>query len=325
MARLMSEAEQRRRQKLQSKIGRTTSTMGLTALGVTGAAALGAKKPGALKAIQKIPGLAKTTPEKMERAAIKSGIISGGIGGVGGFNQASIYSAESRRRNQTTPVKKDYGMDMGYFGEEGTPLLPTEIEAEIAKAWSPSASNFDSERNRQKRNKGYQSATIAAGGAGGALAGIEGVKAIGHARKIKTEEMAPVTHRPAVAHVDEVKGDPGHPGQPEIKAVRANAGKGVTGVKGQKEIKPRPAVEAVKGVKGRGASKVADLKGSTRAIRTGEHLGPALKHGGRAAIGLGAVGAAVGAHHALKQKRASRSWQPYAKRDAVSAFGVDHV
>ena len=38
--RIMSEAEQRRRQKLQSQIGRTTSTMGLAALGVTGAAAL---------------------------------------------------------------------------------------------------------------------------------------------------------------------------------------------------------------------------------------------------------------------------------------------
>src|SRR4029077_17583389 len=145
--RIMSEEEQRRRQKLQSKIGRTTSTLGLAGVGLASAGAIAGHKPGMLKAIPKFkahsPEQLKATGQKLKDAAFYTGIASGGIGGGGGFNQASIYSAESRRRNQT-PVKKDYGMDMGYFGEEGTPLLPTEIEAEITKAWSPSASNFDS-------------------------------------------------------------------------------------------------------------------------------------------------------------------------------------
>ena len=199
MARIMSEAEQRRRQKLQSQIGRTTSTMGLSALGVTGAAALAGRKGAAgektLGMIRKIPGLKSATPEKMERTAIKSGIVSGGIGGLGGFNQASIYSAESRRRKQAVPVKqpvkKDFGMEMGYYGEEGTPLTPAEIEVEIEKAWSPSASNFDSEASRHKRAKVYEGGALVGAGAAGTFSGIQGAKAVTHARGLKPELMSP--------------------------------------------------------------------------------------------------------------------------------------
>ena len=50
-------------------------------------------------------------------AAFYTGIASGGIGGVGGFNAASIYSDEARRKKQTE-LKKELGMDMGFYGEE---------------------------------------------------------------------------------------------------------------------------------------------------------------------------------------------------------------
>ena len=49
-----------------------------------------------------------------------------------------------------------------------------------------------------------------------------------------------------------------------------------------------------------------------------------LKHGGKALAGAAVAGGAVAGAAALNNKRKS-SWQPYAKRDAISAFGVDHA
>jgi hypothetical protein len=199
--RIMSEAEQKRRQKLQSQIGRTTSTMGLTGVGLAGAGALAAKKPGMLK---NIPKLKNADPEKLKNAAFYTGIASGGIGGVGGFNQASIYSAESRRRKQAVPVKKDLGMEMGFYGEEGRPLTHEQIESEIEKAWTPSASNFDAERSRHKRAKVYESGALVGAGAGAAYAGHQGAKAVRAARGLKTSDAAPVSH--GVREYDTKKG-----------------------------------------------------------------------------------------------------------------------
>jgi hypothetical protein len=52
-------------------------------------------------------------------------------------------------------------------------------------------------------------------------------------------------------------------------------------------------------------------------------VGRTLKHGGKAGLGLAAVGGAAATHSAINRKK-SGSWQSYAKRDATSAFGVDH-
>jgi hypothetical protein len=322
--RIMSEAEQRRRQKLQSQIGRTTSTMGLSALGVTGAAALAARKGPAgektLGMIRKIPGLKKTTPEKMERTAIKSGIVSGGIGGVGGFNQASIYSAESRRRKQATPVKKDLGMEMGYYGEEGTPLTHEEIEFEIEKAWTPSASNFDSERSRKKRGDAYSAGALVTGGAGAAYGGHHGIQAVRHGRKIKSEQMAPTVHVPDRPHEPEVKHVPFKPGKPAQDYQKRVGRKGDPGYvphRPKRDAIPEQAeIPGKAEVKARAAHLRPDAKGITRAIRT-EHLSPALKHGGKAAVGAAVLGGSVAAGMHLKRKKNS-SWQSYAKRDDVS-------
>jgi hypothetical protein len=277
MARLMSEAEQRRRQKLQSKIGRTTSTMGLTALGVTGAAAVAAKKPGVLKAIQKAPGLKNATPKGMESAALKSGIVSGGIGGVGGFNQASIYSAESRRRKQAVPVKKELGMEMGYYGEEGRPLTHEQIETEIEKAWTPTASNFDAEKSRKKRAGAYQGAALVGSGAGGAYAAHHGMHAVHEGKKIRTIDAAPRI----------------------------------------------PAEETVKSKGGKEFTRNVIRHGKAFRALDVDVAGKALKHAGKAGIGLAAVGGAAATHSAIKRKKQG-GWQSYAKRDTTSAFGVDH-
>ncbi len=261
---LMSDAELRRRRKLQGKIGRTTSTLGLGGLGITGAAALASRKPGMLKAIPKAKNL---TPEKLRNTAINTGIVSGGIGGVGGFNQASIYSDEARRRKQT--VKKELGMDMGYYGEEGRPLTHEEIEAEIEKAWSPSASNFDSEASRKKRADAYGGAALAGAGAGGAYAAHHGMKAVHEAKGLKPHLVAEVAR--------DAKG------AAKISTARANHYKAIS-------------------------------TGSLKAVG---------RSGGKAAAGLAAVAGAAATHSAIKRKK-SNSWQPYAKRDTTSAFGVDH-
>lgn len=110
----MSEAELHRRQKLQSKIGRTTSTLGLGGLGMLGVAAATKKNPGALK---RVPGLKRANPEKFRQAALNTGVVSSGIGGVGGFNQASIYSAESRRKK--VQKNDELELDVPYMGDEG--------------------------------------------------------------------------------------------------------------------------------------------------------------------------------------------------------------
>lgn len=162
----MSDAEIRRRKKVQGNISHTTSTLGLGALATTGVAALAARKPGVLRAVQKIPKLGKVTPQKMKDTAVTTGLISGGIGGVGGYNFASYTNAESRKRQrpmvvQPKKIKKgmDMGLEMGHYGEEGRPVELPVIEPEqelVEKAWSPVASNYSPEGLRHKRAKKYE-------------------------------------------------------------------------------------------------------------------------------------------------------------------------
>jgi hypothetical protein len=174
---LMSDAQLRRRRKMQGSIGRTTSALGLAGAGIGTAAVLAAKKPGALK---HIPKLKNANPEKLKEAGLYTGLASGGIGGVGGFNAAAIYSDEARRKKQTQ-LKKEQGMDMGYVGEEGRALTLEEIE----KAWQPVTSGFDSEERRAKRQKAYQGAALTSAGAAGAYGAHHGMHAVHEAKKVK--------------------------------------------------------------------------------------------------------------------------------------------
>jgi hypothetical protein len=177
----MTETELRHRRRVQGKIGRTTSTLGLAGVGLAGAGALAAHKPGALRAIRKVPKLGKTTSQGLKDAAFYTGITSGGIGGVGGFNQAAIYSAESKRRKATTVSKSD-GIESGYFGDEGH-------QGVVEKAWSPVNSRFDSEESRGKRASAYQGAGLVGAGAGAAYAGHQGTKLYHSAKKLKPKEV----------------------------------------------------------------------------------------------------------------------------------------
>ena len=171
MARLMSDAEIRRRKKLQGHISQTTGTLGLASLGAYTAS----KIPGA-KVLTKTPRLRRLgasrainaiNPKKAEGAALGLSTAGAGIGGAGSYNFAAYTGAESRKRKMQ-PVKKELGMEMGYYGEEGRPIKLPEIKVPIEKAWSPSASNYNPEVSRRKRN---QVTEVAAAGAAGGLGG----------------------------------------------------------------------------------------------------------------------------------------------------------
>lgn len=150
---LMSDTELRRRKKLQGQISRTTSTLGLGGAAVGTAAVLASKKPGTLKHIRKIPGLKRASEQGLKDTGLYTGLASGGIGGVGGYNFAAYTNAESRKRT----VKKNL---------ESTPdLEPTYGEEGFAKNWSPVASTYDPESARRKRNEAYPK--VAAGASAG--------------------------------------------------------------------------------------------------------------------------------------------------------------
>lgn len=99
---LMSDAEIRRRKKVQGTISRTTGALGLTSLAAF-SAARGAKSA---KAVKAIPALKKINPNKADTLALGSSTAGAGIGGAGSFNFASYTSAESRKRGPRQPVKK---------------------------------------------------------------------------------------------------------------------------------------------------------------------------------------------------------------------------
>jgi hypothetical protein len=115
--RIMSDAEIKRRKKVQGHISQTTSTLGLTGLGLLGAGAALKKKPGMLRKIPKYSGRTdnqvKAVGNKIGDQAKNIGVVSGGIGGVGGYNFAAYTNAESRKR---TPVKKNDPFEISKFG-----------------------------------------------------------------------------------------------------------------------------------------------------------------------------------------------------------------
>jgi hypothetical protein len=202
----MSDTELRHRRKVQGNIARTTSTLGLSGLGITGAALAARKSPGALKAMGKIPKVGaklgkdpKIASEKLKNTALTTGIVSGGIGGVGGFNQASIYSAESKRkRKPAMPVAKSRGIEPTTAGEVG---VAKNYEDLVRKEWSANASKFDSERSRMKRSQGYEDVGTAATGGLAAGAAVKGAQA---GRKImanRTPGQLKARHLPSVKAV----------------------------------------------------------------------------------------------------------------------------
>lgn len=101
----MSDAELRRRKKLQGHISQTTATLGLAALG---SRALGTKAAGRLTRIPAGAG------ERLKNASTALTTTGAGIGGVGGYNFAAYTKAEAQRKQS---VRKD--LEMLDFGLDG--------------------------------------------------------------------------------------------------------------------------------------------------------------------------------------------------------------
>jgi hypothetical protein len=101
--------------------------------------------------------------------------------------------------------------------------------------------------------------------------------------------------------------------------VGAGVGGAYTGHHGMKAIHAGGKVKPIKMV-----TEAADGTPSKKKVLEVKALKTAGKHGGRAALGVGAVTGAAVAHKTLRRKEKG-SWQPYAKRDSASAFGIDHA
>lgn len=145
-SRLMSDAEIRRRKKVQGHVSQATGALGLTALGGTLAAS-----PAGRNALRKIPKLQEkvAAPKKKDpdRDRIKAATVpvlatSAGLGGASSFNFAAYTGAESRKR----PVRKN---------------------------WSATAGSYSPERNRRRRNDAYPGLAAGASGGAAAAAGIK--------------------------------------------------------------------------------------------------------------------------------------------------------
>jgi len=101
-SRIMSDAEIRRRKKIQGAVSRTTGTLGLASLGAFGAS----KIPGA-KFMTKTPRLrrvaASINTKKAKDTALGLSTAGAGIGGAASYNFAAYTNAEGRKRG---PIKK---------------------------------------------------------------------------------------------------------------------------------------------------------------------------------------------------------------------------
>jgi hypothetical protein len=98
--RLMSDAEIRRRKKVQGTTSKITSTLGLTGVGLGAGALLASRKPQSVKHLKKIPGVKgkHIKEQKLKNAGLYTSLASGGVSGVAGYNFAAYTNAESRKR-----------------------------------------------------------------------------------------------------------------------------------------------------------------------------------------------------------------------------------
>lgn len=267
--RIMSDAEIKRRKRLQGHLSQTTGALGLAAMTGT----LAASRPGrrALRGIPKIgEHIKKPPPRDPNKDRIKGAVTpvlatSAGIGGLGAFNFAAYTNAESRKRQtMAQPPKKKVVKRDEMAPEYG----------EVAKAWTPQTTPYDPEKKRMTRNQKQQ---VGAYAGGGALLGAAGAQA-GIAGGLKRK-----------AH----------------EAEKDN-------LKAAKKYKNTKSWDLPK----------KDPKLFQRAARYHKLAGKNIKTAGALAT---AGAAAVGTGEFIRHRKKSTSWEPYAKRDAVSAFGIDHT
>lgn len=121
----LSQTQINRRKRAGAELTRTSSGLSLASVGLLGVAAATRKNPGKLN---KIPGLKNANAHKIRETAQNVGLISGGIAGLNGFNNASWQSAEARQRKAkpvtVTASKSASPFEEGTYGEIGKALVP---------------------------------------------------------------------------------------------------------------------------------------------------------------------------------------------------------
>ena len=314
--RIMSDAEIKRRKRLQGHISQTTGAIGLGALAGTMVASRAGRKT--LRKIPKVDRvLKKPPPRDPNRDHIKGALTpalaaSAGIGGIGAFNFAAYTNSESRKRQSMQPVKKRDEMAPEY--------------GEVAKAWSPQTKSYNPEAKRQNRNK--VAGTVVGAAGAGALGGAtydtyQGVRSrtrsdakLARSKKLRTASVK--TARTArKQHFAAKTGNYNYAttggDMDKLKALSTKQLKGI-------QHSDRNAKRAKRGYK----LATQQKKGAKAAARSSVVLGESATRSFKSAGKWGAGGAAaLGTGMYLKHKAKSRSWEPYAKRD-TSAFGVSH-
>ena len=184
MSRVMSDAEIRRRKKIQGISSRTTGALGLTALGGTLLATKGGSR--ATKNVFRAVNIERPVglkPKNLRRKTAPILATSAGIGGATSFNFAAYTSAEAKKRKQVVRKSMTDDLDMApTYGVEG-----------FAKNWQPVARNYNPESKRQKRGEAYPriAAAVSGGaGVGAAARGLQALDKITDAKAIRAQNAA---------------------------------------------------------------------------------------------------------------------------------------
>jgi hypothetical protein len=286
------------RKNVSARTAVITSTLGLGALGAKGAG-LGLRHLGAAK---KVPKLLKKLPghvgnkkavrigQKVEDAAVPVTLVSGGIGGLAGYNYAAIQRAEARRKRQST----------------------------LNKAYDP-------EWSRKNRNKTVETGLAGAGSAAVAGAGVSGY--LGR-HDLKGAYTANKEHKLARGKLTAVHAthQANRANYHQAQQTYADLEHKVVG---QSRGGKRPSKTALKNrdVQGRKvgrarfnleSSKTLKLAAMKNQAATGHRLATAAtkakRVGGRTGVLLGAGAAGLSGAAYLRNKRTGSSWASYEPR-----------
>lgn len=150
--------------KRQKHFTYTTSTLGLTGLGLLGASAATRKLPA--NATRSVHMNAERA-EKIRRTGQNVGITAGGIGGLAGINWARIADAESRRQIR----KSNYGTGYSQYYRERDDDIGVAVVRPERKRPAPftiSRKAHNPEKSRERRAASYP--FLMSAGAGGTAA-----------------------------------------------------------------------------------------------------------------------------------------------------------
>lgn len=334
----MSQAQINRHKKIGAHLTEATSVLGLGSLAALGGVTAAPKLARAGRLGKVTEAQAKTFKDTTKNKLITGGIVSQGVSGINGLNNAAWQGAEARQRKQKVVVKNFYGeADPGCVGEIAKRISDEDIEKmAMPKMGMPKISAIP---GASKIGAGVKEM------AGAAKQTVQGFGSSGG-----THKMAGGTLKPKIAQAQSFIGANKKP----LIAGAAVGGAGVGAVGMGMNNKPKQAVVKAYDPEGkrmkradnyqRGADVVAGVAGATalgsmaNARDAKKAAKPTSWHGkqvvdakalkavrlNRRAAGYAAAvgGGALYAHHKIGQKKSKDGdWSPYVSK---SAFGIPH-